>query len=90
MRLCSKIIYGISLVLITILLVIFQLYPHTGRTMLRTDSSYEIITDYTFETYENKAAPIGITQEYSFTLENIPLYNACVQFNLIHQKVVMQ
>lgn len=87
MKNCAKIIYAVSVGLVVILLTIFSFNSHVDEKILRGDTSFEIVTDYELTAYKNEDAPIGITQEYKWTLQDIPKYNGCITFYIVHQAV---
>ena len=87
MRKYVRIIYGISVALAFLMLLLFHFHEKTDSVVMRTDDSYEIVNDYEFSTYDDETAPIGVVQEYKWVLGNIPKHDACVTFYLIHQEV---
>ncbi|MBQ8280075.1 MAG: diguanylate cyclase [Roseburia sp.] len=87
MKNCAKIIYAISVTLIAILLATFAFHSPIDEDILRGDTSFEIVRDYELAAYKNEDAPIGITQEYKWILQDIPEYNGCITFYIVHQAV---
>ena len=87
MKNCTKIIYAISVGLMLLLLLTFHFGSHVDEKILRGNTSFEILTDYELTAYKNEDAPIGITQEYKWTLHDIPEYNASIMFYTVHQEV---
>ena len=87
MRKYVRIIYGISVALAFLMLLLFHFHEKTDSIVMRADGDYEIVNDYEFSTYRDDTAPIGIVQEYKWVLGNIPKHDACVTFYLIHQEV---
>jgi len=86
MKHIAKILYAVCTALVLILLLIFHFHPHVDETAFRSDNSFCILTDYEFTTYEDEAAPIGILQEYSLILPDIPTYNGSITFYAVHQE----
>ncbi len=87
MRNRVRIVYIISLILMFFMLTIFAFGERVDEKIMRGEADYTILTDYELTAYENEEAPIGITQEYRWTLENVPTHDACVTFYIIHQEV---
>ena len=87
MKNIAKILYAISSVLVLILVFIFHFHSHVNETDFRSNHSFCLLTDYEYTTYEDETAPIGILQEYSLTLQDVPAYNGCVTFYAVHQEV---
>lgn len=82
-----KVLYGISLTLVIFMLVLFHKYVTIEEYNLREEVECNILTDYEVTSYENDAAPIGITQEYKWTLTDIPKRGGVVTFYVIHQEI---
>lgn len=73
-------------VILTVILIITLAFSHSVITSSpRKTCVLEEITDYKLTSYENENAPVGITQEYRYTLQDIPKYNGCIAFYLVHQ-----
>ncbi len=87
MKNVPKIIYSLCVVLVLTLLLTFSTGDPVNESIFRGNDTFEIITDYQVNAYKNEDAPIGITQVYKCTLENIPAYNGCVTFYIVHQEV---
>ena len=87
MRKYVRINYAISVALACIMLLLFHFHEKTDLFAMRTEGSYIIQNDYEFITYQDETSPIGITQEYKWTLENLPEHDASVSFYLVHQEV---
>lgn len=82
-----KIIYGFSLALVFIMLVLFHIHERSDEFILRSEEEYRVLTDYDVISYDNESAPIGITQEYRWVLSDVPTRGGVVAFYLIHQEV---
>lgn len=82
-----KVIYGISLVLVVFMLVLFSKYESSEEYILRDEMECSILTDYEVTSYENESAPIGLTQEYKWTLNDVPKRGGAVAFYVIHQEI---
>lgn len=87
MKNLAKIIYALCAGLVLILILTFGFEPQVNEYILRGNTSYEILTDYEVTAYKNENAPIGITQQYRYILQDIPTYNGCVTFYIVHQEV---
>ena len=87
MRKSIRFIYIFSITLVIVLLGLFHFYEKTDETILRGNAGFTILEDYSFSAYENVNAPAGVTQEYRFTLTDIPKHDACITFYIIHQEV---
>lgn len=73
-------------VILTVIMILTLAFSHSVITSSpRTTHVLEMITDYDLTSYKNENAPVGITQEYRYTLRNIPEYNGCIAFYLVHQ-----
>jgi len=82
-----KILFAISFILVIAMLSIFLVHEKNNEIVSRDEQRCERITDYEVITYENADAPIGLTQEYRFTLNNVPKRGGCLTFNIVHQEV---
>jgi len=82
----SKIFYGFCTVLVLIMILTLSLGQEVNESILRGEPSFEVLTDCEITAYKNEEAPIGITQEYRYILPEIPTYNGCVTFYLVHQE----
>lgn len=87
MRKCVKIIYGISFALVMIMLAVFHIHERTNKYVARNEAKCQILTDYDVTSYDNASAPVGITQEYTWILEDIPKRSGCIMFYTIHQEI---
>lgn len=86
MKTWTKIFYAICFGLFMILLLISACHPNVEESIFRSNNSFEMVTDYELTTFLDETAPIGIAQEYKWNLQNIPDYNGCVTFYLVHQE----
>lgn len=80
-------LYAISLILVICILIFIYTHEHPDEYVARDTSSYSICTDYNFTTYHNSSAPVGIVQEYRWTLHNVPKHGGCISFYTIHQNI---
>lgn len=87
MRKTIRFIYIFSVALVLILLGFFHFYEKVDETISRGNAGFTIYKDYEFSAYENVNAPAGVTQEYRFTLTDIPDHDACISFYIIHQEI---
>lgn len=87
MRKTIRFIYIFSVALVLLLLGLFHFYEQVDETIPRGNTGYEILEDYEFTAYEDSTAPIGVTQEYRWTLTDIPSHDACITFYIIHQEI---
>lgn len=86
MKKFAKIIYILNAVLALIMILTLSLNHSVNISTSRCTTDYNIMTDYDSVTFYNTEAPIGITEEYRYTLQNIPSYNGCIAFYLAHQQ----
>ena len=82
----AKIIYAISAGLVLIMILTFSFGQQVNESVLRSESSFEVLTDCEITAYKNENSPTGITQAYKCHLQDIPAYNGCVTFYLVHQE----
>lgn len=82
-----KVIYGISLALAIFMLALFSKYESSDEYIAREEVECSILTDYEMASYENKSAPIGLTQEYKWILNDVPKRGGAVAFYVIHQEI---
>lgn len=87
MKKCVMIIYGICFSLVIFMLAFFYIHEHTDTYTARNDTAYQILTDYEVTSYDDSSAPLGITQEYRWTLTDIPKRDGCIMFYTIHQEI---
>ena len=86
MKTIAKLLYTICFILVLILVFIFHFHSHVNENSFRSDYSFRLLTDYDYHTYEDKSAPIGIVQEYTLKLQDVPAYNGCITFYAVHQE----
>lgn len=87
MKMYVKVIYGISLALVFFMLIFFHIHEKTDEYIARDEAECRILTDYEVTSYANEAAPVGITQEYKWTLSDVPKRGGAVTFYVFHQEV---
>ncbi|MBQ7944752.1 MAG: GGDEF domain-containing protein [Lachnospiraceae bacterium] len=75
----------IGVLLVTIMLTLFQHHEKVDRYIARQDEDYCVWTDYEYSTYHDDNAPLGIVQEYTWTITDTPGRNSCIAFYLVHQ-----
>ena len=80
-------LYAISLILVICMLIFIHYHERIDESIARDTNSYSIYTDYTFTTYQSSSTPIGIVQEYHWTLQDIPKRGGCIAFYTIHQNI---
>ena len=80
-------IYCVSLILVFAMLIYIHQHEHLNEFVARDTRTYTQQTDYNFTTYEDDSAPIGIVQEYSWILPEIPKHGSCITFLVIHQNI---
>lgn len=83
----SKIFYGLCTVLVLVMVLILSFGQDVNESIWREDPSFKVLSDCEVTSYKNDEAPIGITQEYRYTLPEIPTYNGCLTFYIVHQEV---
>ena len=86
MKLHVKVIYGFSLTLVFFMLTLFYTHETSNEYVARDEAACSILTDYDVTSYENESAPVGITQEYKWTLTDVPSRGGAVVFYLVHQE----
>lgn len=84
----SKILYILCILSVIILIAAFYFHerPSVSDYHTNSESGYSKVCDYTYTSTTDNLAPVGITQEYSFTLTNIPRTNGVVLFYISHQE----
>lgn len=89
MKNLAKIIYALCAGLVLIMILTLGFSSQVDESILRGVHSFEVLTDSDYElaAYKNEDAPIGITQEYKYILQDVPSYNGCVTFYIVHQEV---
>ena len=87
MRKSIRFIYIFGIALVGIMLTLFHFHEQVDETITRGSTHFTILSDYEFTAYENASAPAGITQEYRFTLKDVPDHDGCITFYIIHQEV---
>ncbi len=75
----------IVFIIVTVMLTLFQHHEKVNRFVARENDSYCIWTDYEYTTYEDANAPMGVVQEYTWTITETPPRNSCIAFYLVHQ-----
>lgn len=80
-------LYAISLILVICMLIFIHYHERIDESIARDTNGYSIYTDYTFTTHQSSSAPIGIVQEYHWTLQDIPKRGGCIAFYTIHQNI---
>jgi hypothetical protein len=79
--------YFISIILVIILICYIQKREGINEFVTREANTYSQFTDYTFTTFEDASAPIGIVQEYRWVLKDIPERGSAITFYVIHQNI---
>lgn len=87
MKNIPKVVYLLCTVLVLTMILTFASDNQVNESVLRGDASFQILSDYEVNAYKNEDAPIGITQIYKCSLHDIPAYNGCVTFYIVHQEV---
>lgn len=87
MRKNIRFVYIFGVALVCVMLALFHFHEKVDETITRGNAGFQILKDYEFTVYENADAPIGVTQEYRWILENVPDHDGCVTFYIIHQEV---
>lgn len=87
MKMYVKVIYGISLALVFFLLIFFRVHETSEEYIARDEAECSILTDYEVTSYEDESAPIGITQEYRWTLHDVPTRGGAIAFYVVHQEI---
>lgn len=83
----SKVFYGLCTVLVLVMVLILSFGQEVNESIWRGEPSFKVLSDCEVTSYKNDEAPIGITQEYRYTLPEIPTYNGCLTFYIVHQEV---
>ena len=76
----SKVFYGLCTVLVLVMVLILSFGQEVNESIWRGEPSFKVLSDCEVTSYKNDEAPIGITQEYRYTLPEIPTYNGCLTF----------
>ncbi len=87
MKMYVKVIYGLSLTLVFFLLIFFRVHETSDEYIARGEAECNILTDYEVTSYANESAPIGITQEYRWTLHDVPKRGGAIAFYVVHQEI---
>lgn len=87
MKKCVKILFIFNMILVILLWGIIFFHEKNVEYISRIEQRCELFTDYEVTTYENPDSPIGLTQEYRWTLSDVPLRDGCITFNIVHQEV---
>ena len=87
MKSFTKVIYGITLLLAILMLVLVDVHEGVDETNSRTEKNYTILTDYDVTQYEEKTAPAGVVQEYSWILHDVPENEGSLVIYTVHQEV---
>lgn len=82
----AKYIYVSSVALALIMILILSFHQSVNVRTSRSSTDYNILTDYDAVIHSTEYTPIGITEEYRYTLRDIPSYNGCIAFYLAHQQ----
>lgn len=79
---------------LTVLFVVFGVYmlvaEHNEVHTVRSESSYETVTDILLKEIKDPTAPKGVRKQYSFTLDNINVGDASLIFYTVHQLAEVQ
>lgn len=87
MKMYVKVIYGISLALAFLLLILFRINEKSDEYIARDEAECSIFTDYEVTSYTDEAAPMGIAQEYRWTLNDVPKRGGAIAFYAVHQEI---
>lgn len=87
MKMYVKVIYGLSLTFVFFMLIFFHVHEKSDEYIARDEAECRILTDYEVTSYANESAPVGITQEYKWTLSDVPKRGGAVTFYVFHQEV---
>lgn len=87
MKMYVKVIYGLSLTFVFFILVFIYHHEKSDEYIARDEAECSILTDYEVTSYANESAPIGITQEYKWTLRDVPKRGGAIAFYVVHQEI---
>lgn len=76
---------AIGLLTVVIMLSLFLFHEKVDRYTSRENFSYSVLTDYEYTSYEDPNAPLGIVEEYRWTITEAPPPSSCLTFYLVHQ-----
>lgn len=81
------VIYGMSAVLILILMLYLGILEKPDLCKVRKESDFRTITDYHIEEQRNVEAPVGVEKVYSWTIDEVKPEDNCLAFYVVHQYV---
>lgn len=87
MKKYAKIIYLVSIIAVLLLLTIFCFHEKADEFVMSDKEEYRVLEDYEYVSYDDSASPTGITQEYRWTLTDIPKRNGVVASYIVHQGI---
>ena len=80
-------IYGISAVLVLILILYLGVLEKPDLFKARKDYNYREVMGYQIEERSNEEAPVGVEKVYSWTLDEVKKEDNCLAFYVVHQYV---
>ena len=87
MKKYTRILYWTSLASVLLLVTLFWAFETVDESVREVSKGFTILTDVEPVSYSDAASPTGITQEYRWTLQNVPARNGAVAFYAVHQSV---
>lgn len=82
-----KIVYGISVFLVTVLMLWLGIMEQPDLFEKRNVSRYRTVSGYLHEEEKREDTPVGVVQVYRFPLENLKPDDECLAFYVVHQYV---
>lgn len=79
--------YLSSIVCVIALMVVFIFHDKPAVYDTIPPQTYRMVEDYTYSSTKDSSAVLGISQEYRFTLKDVPKSGGVILFYLSHQEV---
>ena len=83
----TRILYWITLASVLLLVTLFWSFETVDESLPEVSKGFTILTDVEPVSYSDAASTTGISQEYRWTLQNVPARNGEVAFYVVHQSV---
>ena len=72
-------------VLFLVFIIYMALFENASVEKTRTEQQNHIVENYRLEEIEDVSAPLGVREEYRWTLENVTANDTSLMFYLVHQ-----
>lgn len=83
----SNVLYIFCILSVVSLMAVFACHEKPALLNKTLELDYCTIENYEYTSFEDTSAPMGITQQYQWTLENIHQTNGMILFYFSHQEV---